>query len=498
MIMLRLMALFGILVLVGIGAAQAQGIGVDGARHLLNRTGFAASEAEIQSFSGLTREQAADRILNGALTAALTPPPRWIDEPIIPAYKLRDMSREQREVARKVNIERAFELREWWYREMLDTSSPLTEKMTLFWHNHFATSQQKVRFTPLMYRQNVVLRQNALGNFGTLLHQIACDPAMVIYLDSAQNRREQPNENFAREVMELFTLGEGNYTERDIKEVARAFTGWSLDRETGQFLFRRGMHDFGQKTVLGRTGDFDGKAVLDFLLAHPQTAEFISRKLWKEFISPKPDDEELHRFARIFRNSRYNIKTVMRAILTSDAFYAAENRATLVKSPVELVVGTLKQFEIEAPNLRPFVIAGSLLGQNVFAPPNVKGWPGGEAWINSATLLGRKQLLDRLFRADEHVELVGARNEEQMRERAERLDDRAGKEARLQRRMDRTMGGIRFRPDRWARQFRPQDREQAVMRTVLAMAPHNAPAAIGGDLNELVKHLVADPAYQLK
>lgn len=493
-----LMALFGTLVLGGIGAAQGQEIGVYGARHLLNRTGFAASEPEIQSFSRLTREQATDRILKGALTVALTPAPRWIDEPIIPRYKRRDMRREERQAERSLNIERAFELREWWYREMLDTPSPLTEKMTLFWHNYFATSQQKVRFTPLMYRQNIALRQNALGNFGTLLHEIARDPAMVIYLDSAKNRREHPNENFAREVMELFTLGEGNYTERDIREVARAFTGWSLDRDTGQFFFRRGLHDFGQKAVLGRTGDFDGDAVLDILLAHPQTAEFISRKLWKEFISPTPDDEELHRFARIFRNSRFDIKTVMRAILTSDTFYAAENRATLVKSPVELVVGTLKQFEIEAPNLRPFVIAGALLGQNVFAPPNVKGWPGGEAWINSATLLGRKQLLDRLFRADDRMDLIGAGVEEKMRERAERLDDRAGREAHLRRRMDRDMGGIRFHPDRWARQFRPQDRELDVTRTVLAMAPHNALAAKGGDVNELVKHLVADPAYQLK
>jgi uncharacterized protein (DUF1800 family) len=489
-----LMALFGTLALAGIGAAQAQGIGVDGARHLLNRTGFAASESEIQSFSRLTREQATDRIMKGALTVAITPPPRWIDEPIIPPYRMREMSREEREAERKLNIERALELREWWYREMLDTPSPLTEKMTLFWHNHFSTSQQKVRFTPLMYRQNVTLRQNALGNFGILLHEIARDPAMVIYLDNAQNRREQPNENFAREVMELFTLGEGNYTEREIKDVARAFTGWSLDRDTGQFFFRPRLHDFGQKVVLGRSGDFDGDAVLDILLANPQTAEFIARKLWKEFISPTPDDEDLHRFARIFRNSRYDIKTVMRAILDSDAFYAAENRATLVKSPVELVVGTLKQFEMEAPNLRPFVIAGALLGQNVFAPPNVKGWPGGEAWINSATLLGRKQLLDRLFRADDRAELTTARFDEG----AEGLDGRAGREARMQRRMDRALGGIRFRPDQWARQFSSQDREKSVTRTVLAMAPQIAPTAKVGDVNELLKHLVADPAYQLK
>ena len=490
----RLTILAGMFAMGVFNVLQAQEIGADGARHLLNRVGFAASEAEIQSFAHLTREQATVRVLNGATTVAKTPPPVWIDEVIIPPYKRREMSREAREAERRLNLERAFELREWWYREMLSTTSPLTEKMTLFWHSHFATSQQKVRYTPLMYRQNVTLRQNALGNFGKLLHEIARDPAMVVFLDSAQNRKEQPNENFAREVMELFTLGEGNYSEGDIKEVARAFTGWSIDRDTGQFMFRRGIHDFGPKTVLGRTGEFDGDAVLDIFLAHPQTAEFISRKLWKEFISPVPDDEELHRFARIFRNSRYDIKTLMRAMLTSDVFYAVENRAALIKSPVELVVGTLKQFEIDAPTLRPFVIAGALLGQNVLSPPNVKGWPGGETWINSATLLGRKQLLDRLFRADDRLEAMVARFDD----RAERPEDRAGREARMQRRMDRAMGGVRVDLERWGRQFKVQDREQAVTRVVLAMAPHNPLTAKNGDVNELVKQLVADPTYQLK
>lgn len=478
----------------GLGVVHAQEIGAAGARHLLNRTGFSASQFEVVTFARLTREQAAERILQSTVTVAQTAPPSWADAPFTLPHKMRHMSLDARVMERKLNMQRAFELREWWYREMLTTPSPLTEKMTLFWHNHFATSQQKVRFTTLMYRQNVTLRQHALGNFSTLLHQMARDPALVIYLDSVQNHKQHPNENFAREVMELFTLGEGNYEEHDIKEVARAFTGWSLDRDTGQFMFRPGMHDFGVKTVLGRSGNFNGAAVLDILLAHPQTAEFLTRKLWKEFISPTPDEEELRRFARIFRNSRYDIKVLLRVMLTSDAFYAPENRATLIKSPVELVVGTLRQFDIAAPNLRPFIIAGELLGQNVFAPPNVKGWQGGEAWINSASLLERKQFLDRLFGTRENMESAAARFEE----RDEPMQDNPDKEARFARMMEHAMRSTRLDLERWAKQFKTVEREQAVTRLVLAMAPHNPLTVKSGDVNELVRQLVADPAYQLK
>src|SRR5450432_4935955 len=235
----------------------------------------------------------------------------------------------------KQQVREGLDLRGWWVEEMLATPSPLTERMTLFWHNHFVSSQQKVKLAELMYRQNVTLRANALGNFGVLLHAIGRDPAMVIYLDSAQNRKGTPNENFAREVMELFTLGEGNYTEQDVKEAARAFTGWSLDRTSGQFVFRRFIHDDGVKTVLGRTGNLDGDQVLDILLAQPATAEFVTSKLWREFVSPDPDPREVRRIAQLFRSSNYDIKVALRALLTCDAFWAPENRGTLVKSPVE-------------------------------------------------------------------------------------------------------------------------------------------------------------------
>ena len=475
--------------------AQDAAIGHDGARHLLGRAGFAASAADIRAFAPLTRREAADRLIKSAAESitATTPPPAWVhDKPPGPA-KLQAMSQEERQALQRVNIEHAFQLREWWFREMLTTPSPLTEKMTLFWHNHFATSQQKVRFTPLMYRQNVTLRRNALGNFGTLLREMGRDPAMLIYLDGANSRKEQPNENFAREAMELFTLGEGNYTERDIKEAARAFTGWSIDRDSGEFMFRRGIHDYASKTVLGKTGNFDGDQIFDVLLKKPEAAEFITRKLWREFISPTPDAREVARLAGIFRDSGYNIAKLMRVMLASDAFYEPQNRAALIKSPVEFVVGTMKTFEIDAPNLRPFVLAGALLGQNVFAPPNVKGWPGGETWINTATLLGRKQLLDRLFRNEDRME-VAMRSVDAMAAQNGDVPP-PGRDARMQRQMERQMGGIRWNLDKWAKSF--GDDVPGMTRVVLPMAPQRAVARLDNPA-DLVRQLVTDPAYQLK
>jgi uncharacterized protein (DUF1800 family) len=463
----------------------------DGARHLLNRTSFAAGPADIEAFAGLTREQAADRLLSWTRQPPVTPPPAWTGEPFESLRRLRGMGPEERKLAVREIFQKSFELQSWWLTEMMVTASPLTEKMTLFWHNHFVSSQQKVRSPQLMYRQNVLFRRHALGNFGELLHTVARDPAMVIYLDSASNRKGQPNENFAREVMELFTLGEGRYGERDIKEAARAFTGWGIDPDTGSFLFRRMAHDEGVKTVLGRSGNFDGDAVLDILLAQPQTAEFIVAKLWREFISPEPDAAEVGRIARIFRESRYDIRTALRALFVSDAFYAPRNRAALIKSPVDLVVGTLRQFRFTTGDVLPFVFAANQLGQALFAPPNVKGWPGGEAWINSTTLLARKSFLERLFRADELRPVMAAamgEGVEQPRGIA-RVDD--GRE-----RFMRAMMEIQFDGGRWLAQFKG-DGANGVQRVLLATAPVNAPAT-GVQGMELIRQLTQDPAYQLK
>ncbi len=470
--------------------APAATLGFDNARHLLNRTSFAANPADIDALAGLTREQAADRLLGWTGKPVVTPPPAWTAEPFESRNRFRGMSVEERMLANREMVQKAFALRSWWLTEMLVTPSPLTEKMTLFWHNHFVSGQQKVRSPQLMYRQNDLLRRHALGNFGELLHAVARDPAMVIYLDSASNRKGQPNENFAREVMELFTLGEGNYGERDIKEMARAFTGWSINPETGEFLFRPFAHDDGEKTVLGRTGNFDGDAALDILLAQPQTAEFIVTKLWREFVSPSPDPAEVRRIARIFRDSRYDIRAALGALLVSDAFYATKNRAALIKSPVELVVGTLRQFNFGTGDVMPFVLTANQLGQALFAPPNVKGWPGGEAWINSSTLLARKSFLERLFRVEELRPMLAAMDGGMGLPRGvAQIDD--GRE-----RFARAMMEIRFDSSRWLTQFRDAD-AASVQRVLLAAAPLTAPAP-GVQGMELIRQLTQDSAYQLK
>jgi uncharacterized protein (DUF1800 family) len=478
------------------GAAQvilAAPLGFDDARHLLTRTSYAASPADIESFSRLTREQAVERLLSWTDKPRITPPPAWVREPVLPASRLREMGMAERQAFQRNNVTRGLELRGWWLQEMATTPSPLTEKMVLFWHNHFVSSQQKVRQPQYLYRQNLLLREHALGNFAVFLHAIARDPAMVIYLDNASNRKGQPNENFAREVMELFTLGEGNYGERDIKEVARAFTGWSIDGESGEFLFRLFAHDDGVKTVLGRSGNFDGDAVLDILLAQPQTAEFIVRKLWREFVSlnmDAADAAEVRRIANVFRDSRYDIRAALRALLTSDAFYAQQVRAALVKSPVDLVVGTLRQFQFTTGDVQPFALAVAQLGQNLFSPPNVKGWPGGEAWINSTTLLARKQFLDRLFRAEEmRPAIVIAANMPPAKA------PQGGAANEMRQRLLRAMAEVQFDSERWLQQAGSD--AAPVQRLLLALAPQQAvpPGMTGMDL---IRRLTQDPVYQLK
>jgi uncharacterized protein (DUF1800 family) len=470
-------------------AAQAAEIGYDGARHLLNRTGFGATDAEIRAYAPLDRVQAVDRLLAGARREAFVQPPAFVDDAFTPYYKLREMSVEERMAAQRKLVEQGFELRAWWLREMLLTPSPLTERMTLFWHNHFATSQQKVRSSGLMYRQNALLRREALGNFAALLHAVSKDPAMLVYLDNAGSRKQAPNENFAREVMELFTLGEGHYGEQDVKEAARAFTGWSLDRDAGTFTYRRVWHDFGDKTVLASNGRFDGDDVLDILLARPEAAEFIAGKVWREFVSPTPDAKEVSRWAAVFRDARYEVKPLLRAALASDAFWSRDNRAALIKSPLELVVGTLRTFDIHPLDLRPAVFACAALGQNPFSPPNVKGWPGGEAWINSATLLARKQWVDRVFRGSDVMAAAGM---------AERDDAAKAKNPgeRYRRMLERGMASYGFDPERFSRTL-ARGEGGGVARLALATDAVN-PIAAELDDGERVRALVADPAFQLK
>jgi uncharacterized protein (DUF1800 family) len=497
------------------GAAFAQAMGEDDARHLLNRLQFGATPAEVRDAARLSRAQAVDRALSGVRTTPATPLPEWTRD-WTPRRQLREASEEERRALLDQEIRRGFELRGWWLEEMLASPSPLTERLTLFWHNHFTSSLQKVKSVNLVARQNLLLRRHALGNFRELLHAVARDPAMLVYLDSASNRRGQPNENFAREVMELFTLGEGRYAEADIREAARAFTGWSIDPETGGFLFRRFAHDEGEKTVLGRTGRFDGDDVLGILLEQPGMGELLVGKLWREFVSPDPDPAEVRRLARRWREAGWETKPVLREMLLSRAFWSADNRGSLVKSPVDLVVGTLHTFGIAVDDGMPFALILNGLGQNLLNPPNVKGWPGGEAWINSSTLLARKQFVERLFRAEEMpvaarmVDMERRPLREQaypMREQANPMREQAGplpkgtnrmgEEGRE--RMRRAMLQTQFDDRRWSAGFGatplPEDLNRVVLATGQANAQVVEPSA---GLRAQVRALVLDPAYQLK
>jgi uncharacterized protein (DUF1800 family) len=492
-------------------AAPNVALGYDDARHLLSRTGFGPSDAEVRACAPLTREQAVAKLLREARTTAVTPPPApALDTSPLRAPRAEDATEAERKAFRQQQIREGLALRGWWVHEMLVTPSPLTERMTLFWHNHFVSAQPKVRFTRLMYRQNATLRLYALGNFGALLHAIARDPAMVLYLDSVQSRKGSPNENFAREVMELFTLGEGHYSEQDVKEAARAFTGWGLDRETGAFKFRPFLHDDGVKTVLGKSGQLDGDAVLDILLARPETAEFIVAKLWREFVSPDPEPVAVARIARRFRESNYDIAIALRELFLSDAFYAPENRGVLVKSPVELVVGTLRQLDLAPGEALPFAVAAAGMGQNLMSPPNVKGWPGGETWINTTTLLARKHYLDRVVRADDRgspVALAGGDAMDMERESPKGAmsaqgvpDDDKARQQRFRLQMERGLGSADFDSTRWMATFpgaSSAERERAAQRLLLAVPPQVSPD-LSADSQTFVRGIVLDAAYQLK
>lgn len=379
-------------------APTLRGLEFEEARHLLTRTGFAPTREEIAAYLPLSREEAVARLLDGHRREVPLPPPAFVEEAppdpretkMLPAFLRQGMRQEKRAQGQ--------ELKGWWYRVMCTTPSPLTERMTLFWHNHFTSSLQKTKWPPLMYRQNRLLRGHALGSFREMLHAIARDPAMVIYLDNARNLARKPNENFAREVMELFTLGEGRYTEADIREAARAFTGWGVDRSRGSFHYRVKQHDYGLKTILGRTGNFGGEEVLDLLLEQPECARHLSRKLWREFLGGEGPPEEIEGLARVLRRSGYRIRPWLEAALLHPAFWDPRRRGSRIKSPVELLVGTTRLLGAELPDPLVLVRAGRQLGQDILDPPNVKGWPGGTRWISADTLLKRSQLLRKALR----------------------------------------------------------------------------------------------------
>jgi uncharacterized protein (DUF1800 family) len=306
----------------------------------------------------------------------------------------KDLDKAEKKEIREKSRENLKSLNLHWLEEMTHSKAQLREKMALFWHGHFAS-----RNINILYQQQMlhIIRENALGNFGELLRGVSKSAAMLAFLNNQQNKKKKPNENFAREVMELFTLGRGNYTEQDIKEAARAFTGWGF-KLSGEFVFRKFDHDEGSKTVLGKTGKFDGDDVLDILLEKRETARYIARKVYKFLVNETlvPEDRIAWLGDR-FYDSGYQIMRLLEDIARSDWFYAPENVGTKIKSPVELWVGIRRALPLELDNLESQLVLQKALGQILFFPPNVAGWPGGKNWIDSSSLMLRLRVPQLLY-----------------------------------------------------------------------------------------------------
>jgi uncharacterized protein (DUF1800 family) len=344
------------------------------AAHLFRRAAFGATPEEIDAALTDGFPKTLDRLLAGEPDAAdrqelLTETGRYYTDP--------------------------GNLRVWWLYAMVEGGHPLREKLTLFWHNHFATSYAKVRSTKLMFDQNLTLRKHALGRFRPFLLDMSKDTAMLVWLDSNRNVKGGPNENFAREVMELFSLGVGNYTEADVREAARAFTGWHHDAEVSGFENNPVLHDDGVKTVLGRTGRWTGTDVVRICCDHPACAAFLARKLYAFFVSETPPPDKLvEPLADRFRRSDYDIAELVKAILGSRLFFSPHAYQKRVKWPVEYALGATRAVVLGRVPLADFPDPLAKMGQVLFAPPNVKGWRTGTDWLNSATLLARNNFAE--------------------------------------------------------------------------------------------------------
>jgi len=364
-------------------------------RHLYSRAGFGLSASEYEKRKGHPVAQVVDQLFAEAGNYTEL---RIDKELHPPKYYAKDMmaklSPDERKELRKQSVADEATMNAMWMDKMTVDEGVLREKMTFFWHGHFACRNEVA-----LYAQNLnnTLRKNALGNFGDLLLAVSKDPAMLLYLNNQQNKKQSPNENFAREVMELFTIGRGNYTEEDVKNGAKAFTGWAADGE-GNFIVRPKQHDDGLKTFMGHTGNFDGEDILKIILSRKETARFIAAKAYRYFVNQEnPDDAIIDELGAVFYASDYNISTLMQHIFKADWFYDPKNMGNRIKSPVELLVGMKRDFKIVFE--KPEVVVGvqRLLGQVLFNPPNVSGWAGGRSWIDSSSLLYRMKIPEAIL-----------------------------------------------------------------------------------------------------
>lgn len=362
--------------------------------HLYRRAGFGARPDELDAAVIAGYEATVDRLLDltspDQAAADLTAPELSTPAPVTNKPVDEEARRQAKQAQRKTAREDGRRLDRWWVDRMVLSTTPLRERLTLFWHDHFATSVKKVKEPALMFRQNEIFRTLGAGSFEALAQAVAKDPAMLVWLDARDNRRASPNENFARELLELFLLGIGSYAERDVKEAARAFTGWQTRRHTGVFALVAAQHDDGPKTIFGQTGPFGGEDVIRMAIAQPASAPYLTAKLWSGFARPVgPDDPVVGQLAPGFARDGDVVK-LLRAVFLHPEFVAPASRSGLVKQPIEYVAGTLRALGLRSaalgPNLTP-TLAG--LGQQPFAPPSVGGWPQNGYWLTTSFALTR-------------------------------------------------------------------------------------------------------------
>ena len=393
---------------------KAGAFGEAEARHLLQRAGFGATPGQVKAVARLGLSKAVEHLVDYATVKDAIDQPLKLDPNVIKPlskqdYQIVKQARRtgDQAILKKFKLYRQHERREdhrmfaqlqaWWFERMVDTPRPMQEKLTLLWHSHFASSYQKVRDAYLMYKQNAFFRKSANGSFAVLAHGIIRDPAMIKYLDNERNNKRHPNENLARELMELFTVGVQNYNETDVKQASKALTGYS--EYDNSFVFKKAAHDYGEKTIFGTRGRFDGDTFVNLILHRPACPWFISWKLYRHFVAdvsehrterPAWANNVINNLAGLLAESRYELKPVLRMLLKSRHFYDAGIVGQKIKSPAELVTGTIRMISTPGRNTRWYVRAMADMGQELFEPPSVAGWATGRSWVNTSTLFDRQ------------------------------------------------------------------------------------------------------------
>ena len=497
---------------------------VEKAAHLLARTGFGPTNAEIEAAAARAPEEVVAELLDFEHTPDPWEDPAWAvteDASVRPGTRLHLEGLSYEEQMKQVHpmeraeVEHVHELRAWWLARMRATKRPLQEKLVLFWHGHWTTSAKKVLAAYALWLQNCTLRRFAAGNFKEMTHALTQDPAMMYFLDVNRNRAKAPNENFARELMELYTLGIGRYSEDDVVASARAFTGWRVDLKRIAFREVPSERDNGDKVFMGRKGAFTPREIVDIIFEHPAMGVHLVRKLWAFFAYEEPESALVDELAASFRASGFELKPLLARMFQSEAFYSPRALHTQIKSPVQWLVGTTRAFEAPLPDADTCAWMLRVLGQELFEPPSVAGWDGDRAWITAHTLLSRYNFAGLLIKggkllAETFPELLEKAPAEKPGEKDARAENHAGRVGFTMPRIQPLVDGQRLLPadQRASRQsalaflawrlFRAQlpAAEEATLLECVSALPEPAEWS-DEDVRTLVHALMSTPSFQL-